>query len=77
MKVLLADGQVLGFPNHYEMAKFLLFGAEKMKVPIVDKPRIVATPEVIPLLKAKRKIEQLRMRIQLGKYHDFDDDLPF
>lgn len=70
MKVLLADGQELGFQNHYEMAKFLLFGAEKIAIPITSKPRIVATPEVVPLLKAKRKIQQLRMSREVELFND-------
>lgn len=70
MKVLLADGQELGFQNHYELAKFLLFGLEKMNIPVTSKPRIVSTPEVIPLLKAKRKIQQLRMAREVELFND-------
>lgn len=76
MKVLLADGQELGFQNHYELAKFLLFGAEKMKVPLASKPRIVATAEVIPLLKAKRKIQQYRLHLKIQEELDFAN-IPF
>lgn len=76
MKVLLADGQELGFPNHYEMAKFLLFGAEKMNIPISSKPRIVATAEVVPLLKAKRKIQQHRLHLRIQEQLDFAN-IPF
>lgn len=76
MKVLLADGQELGFQNNYEMVKFLLFGAEKMGIPIINKPKIVATPEILPLLKAKREIQAMRIHVQITKELG-DKGLPF
>ncbi len=60
MKVVLADGRELGFRNQYDLAKFVLFGAPRMGVPITTHPYIKITPETIPLFKIKRRIDKLK-----------------
>ncbi len=60
MQVVLADGRVLGFRTQYDLAKFVLFGAPRMGVPITSHPYLKVTPETVPLFKIKRRIEKLK-----------------
>lgn len=58
MKVVLADGRTIGFSTNIELAKFLLFGAEKLKTPITYSDNIVMTDTVAKLMTIKKLIQQ-------------------
>lgn len=60
MKVILANGRVLGFKTQYTLAKFLLFGKDNLNVAVVEKPHLKMTDEVKKLFQMKRKINYNR-----------------
>ncbi len=66
MKVVLADGRELGFRTQYDLAKFVLFGAPRLGVPIVDHPFLKVTTETLPLFKIKRRIDKLKEEQELA-----------
>ncbi|MGL5013762.1 MAG: hypothetical protein ACRC6V_05650 [Bacteroidales bacterium] len=67
MKVVLADGREMGFRTQYDLAKFVLFGAPRLGIPITKHPFLKVTTETLPLFRIKRRIDRLKEQQELEK----------
>ncbi|MGL5012903.1 MAG: hypothetical protein ACRC6V_01265 [Bacteroidales bacterium] len=76
MQVVLADGRTIGFRTQYDLAKFILFGAPRLGVPITSAPELKVTPETEPLFRIKRRIDQRRRERELFEFED-TSNIPF
>ncbi|MGL5014593.1 MAG: hypothetical protein ACRC6V_09940 [Bacteroidales bacterium] len=76
MQVVLADGRTLGFRNQYDLAKFILFGAPRLGIPITSAPELKVTPETEPLFRIKRRIDKRRLEKAINEFED-DSNIPF
>lgn len=86
MKVVLADGREIGLNTNYELAKYILFGQEKERVPIHSAPKLTADRLTQKMIKIKREINLTRDRMALAlalaevasrEAFDNDDHIPF
>lgn len=75
MKVILANGSTIGFSSNVDLAKFLLFGAEKINVPITYSDNIVMTDTIAKLMEIKKTFENRKAFIAMVALStELDDD---